>query len=86
MKAEVTISNIYWNEGLRDFFFRKQASDTLDKLMERSALNGPETLNALNDATDGMDIDDVEESFYSCSIDELAEEFSIELTEEEDEL
>ena len=85
MKAEVTISNIYWNKGLSNFFFRDQAYNTLEELVKRSAMNGQDTLDALDEATDDMDIDDVEETFYSESVEYCAEEFGIELEEEEDE-
>lgn len=85
MKAEVTISNIYWNKGLSDFFFREQAYNTLEELVRRSKQSDRETIDALEDATDGMDIDDVEETFYSESVEYCAEEFGIELKDEEDE-
>ena len=85
MKAEVTISNIYWNKGLSNFFFREQAYETLDELVARSTMSGQDTLDTLDDATDGMDIDDVEEMFYSESVEYCAEEFGVELEEEEDE-
>ena len=45
MKAEVTISNIYWNNSLSDFFFRDQAYETLEELVKRSAMNGQDTLD-----------------------------------------
>lgn len=85
MKAEVTISNIYWNNSLSDFFFRDQAYNTLEELIKRSAMNEQDTLDALDNATEDMDIDDVEETFYSESVEYCAEEFGIELEEEEDE-
>ena len=85
MKAEVTISNIYWNKSLSDFFFRDQAYNTLEELVKRSTMSEQDTLDALDDATEDMDIDDVEETFYSESVDYCAEEFGIELEEEEDE-
>lgn len=84
MKAEVTISNIYWNKGLSDFFFRSQAYNNLEELVKRSAMNGQDTLDALDDATEDMNIDDVEETFYSESVEHCAEEFGIELEDEED--
>lgn len=85
MKAEVTISNIYWNKGLSNFFFRDQAYKTLEELVTRSTMSEQDTLDALVEATDDMDIDDVEETFYSESVEYCAEEFDIELEEEEDE-
>jgi hypothetical protein len=48
-------------------------------------MNGQDTLDALEDATEDMDIDDVEETFYSESVEYCADEFGIELEEEEDE-
>lgn len=85
MKAEVTISNIYWNNGLSNFFFREQAYKTLEELVTRSTTSGQDTLDALDEATDDMDIDDVEEMFYSESVEYCAEEFGIEFEDEEDE-
>ncbi|MCR5270573.1 MAG: hypothetical protein K6D91_06100 [Prevotella sp.] len=84
MKADVTISNIYWNAGLKNFFFRDQAFSTLEELVKRSTMGGQVTLNALDEVTNDMDIDDVEETFYSESVESCAEEFGIELEEEED--
>lgn len=85
MKAEVTISNIYWNKGLSNFFFRDQAYNTLEELVKRSAMSGQDTLDALDNATEDMNIDEVEETFYSESVEYCANEFGIELEEEEDE-
>lgn len=85
MKAEVTMSQIWFNKSLSNFFFRDQAYNTLEELVKRSAMSGQDTLDALNNATEDMDIDDVEETFYSESVEHCAEEFGIELEEEEDE-
>ena len=81
MKAEVTISNIYWNKGLSNFFFRDQAYKTLEELVTRSTMSGQDTLDALDEATDDIYIDDVEETFYSESVEYCADEFNIELEE-----
>lgn len=85
MKAEVTMSQIWFNKSLSNFFFRDQAYETLEELVKRSAMNVQDTLDALDDATDDMDIDDVEETFYSESVECCADEFGIELEDEEDE-
>ena len=85
MKAEVTIINIWWNKGLSNFFFREQAYKTLEKLVARSTASEAKTLQDIDDATEDMDIDDVEEMFYSESVEYCADEFGIELEEEEDE-
>lgn len=85
MKAEVTMNQIWFNKSLSDFFFREQAYNTLEELVRRSKQSDRETIDALEDATDGMDIDDVEETFYSESVEYCANEFEIELEDEEDE-
>lgn len=85
MKAGISISNIYWNKNLSSFFFREQAYKTLEELVSRSAMGGQDTLDTLDDTTDDMDIDDVEEMFYSESVEYCADELGIELEDEEDE-
>ena len=84
MEAKVTINNIFWNKSLSNYFFRKQAYKKLEELVQRSAMDEYDTLDALNDATYDMDIDDVEETFYSESVEYCADEFGIELEEEEE--
>ena len=42
-------------------------------------------MSALDDMTEDMDIDDVEEMFYSYGTDYIAEDFGIELEDEEEE-
>ena len=78
------MSQIWFNKSLSNFFFREQAYKTLEELVERSTQSGRETMGALDDATDGMDIDEVEETFYSCPVEDCAREFGIELEDEED--
>ena len=85
MKAEVTIEQVWLNKSLSDFFFRDQAYNTLEELVARSSMGDLDTIYHLNDATEDMDIDDVEEMFYSESVEYCADEFGIELEEEEDE-
>lgn len=84
MKADLTISSIYWNKSLGNFFFREQAYKTLEELFHRSAMDGALTLGELDDATEGMDLDEVEEMFYSESVEYCANELGIELEEEEE--
>ena len=81
MKAEVTISSIYWNKDLSDFFFREQALSTLEELVCRSTMCGQNKLDALDDATEDMDIDEVEEMFYHESVEYCADKLGIELNE-----
>lgn len=84
MKAKVYLSNIYWNKGLASYFFREQSMETFVELVNRRSCDGDEFLNELDAATEGMDIDDVEEMFYSDSVEEIAKELGIELNIEEE--
>lgn len=85
MVANVTISNIYWNNSLRNFFWRTQSMDTLEELMSRSTMSDDDILELLDEQTELSDNDDVEEDFYSLSVEELADIYGIELEEEEEE-
>lgn len=69
---------------MSDFFFRDQALSTLEELVNHSTMSEQDTLDALDNATEDMDIDDVEEIFYSESVEYCANEFGIELEDEED--
>lgn len=84
MVANVTISNIYWNKSLRDFFWRTQSMDTLEELMNRSTMSKEDILELLDEQTETEDIDDVEEDFYSLSVEELADNYGIELEEDDE--
>ena len=85
MVANVTFSNIYWNESLRNFFWREQSMNTLEELMNRSTMPKEDVLELLDEQTETEDIDEVEEDFYSLSVEELADNYGIELEEEEEE-
>lgn len=58
---------------------------TLEELVNRSVLNGEAVLQALNEETENLDLDDVEEDFYVSSVEELSEEFDIPLLIEDEE-
>ena len=85
MKAEVTFSELWQNESLMSFFFREQSIRTLDELLEkvadkRAAIN---TI-AVHAEINNYSVDDVEEMFYEYSIEELAEEFGLQIENEEE--
>ena len=84
MVANVTISNVYYNNSLRNFFWRTQSMDTLEELMSRATMDEDDILELLDEQTETEDIDDVEEDFYSLSVEELAENYGIELEEDEE--
>ena len=85
MKAKVSISQIWLNKSLSDFFFREQAYNTLEELFAKSSYGDLQVIEKLNEATEDMDLDDVEEMFYAESVEYCANEFGIELNDEEDE-
>lgn len=85
MKAEITISNLYYNPSLRGFFFRSQASRTLEELVERSAMNLSDTLDYLDERVQYNDLDEVEEDFYDMTLEELAKQYCIDIEEDEEE-
>ena len=86
MEAEVTFSQLYWNNSLMKFFFREQSIRTLEELLEKvadkwAAINAIEVHVELNNYS----VDDVEEMFYEYSVEELAEEFGLQIESEEEE-
>ena len=81
MKTNITIEQIYMNPSLAGFFFRKQAFETLDLLVNMSTLGVFETISIIDDLTEGQDLDEIEELFYSYGADTIAEDFGIELNE-----
>ena len=85
MTAEVTLSNLWWNKGLAGFYFRVQAYDTLEDLVNR--IGGQEDQNAFYDLEERIDevyssVDDFEEDCYSCSVEDLLETLGYETNEE----
>lgn len=85
MKAEVTFSELYWNEAIISFFFREQSIRTLDELLEKVA-DKKAAINAIEVHAEisGYSVDDVDEMFYEYSVEELAEEFGLELESEDE--
>lgn len=79
MKAELSITNIYWNKGLSDFFFGSQAMSKLEQLVARSTMGGDETLQVIDEQLEGVDVDVVADAFMCESVEAIAEELGIEL-------
>ena len=82
------VSNILFLLGISVFllfFFREQSIRTLDELMEKvadkmAAINAIEVHAEINDYS----VDDVEEMFYEYSVEELADEFCLQIESDED--
>lgn len=83
MKAEITIKQLYYNSSIMNFFFRTQAENTFNELLEKCTESNDKILNAIENYSD--DLDDVEEMFYNDDIDEIATELGLTIEEEEEE-
>ncbi len=84
MKAEITFSQVWYNPSLLNFFFRSQAKATLEELMNKTTDSEAVVLGSVEDYANCnfLGLDEIEEMFYNDSIEELANEFGIELYEE----
>ena len=82
MKAELTIKQLYYNASLMNFFFRNQAENTLNELIEKCEESNDEIFNAIENYSD--DLDEIEEMMYNDSISEIAEALNLTLIEEEE--
>ena len=83
MKAEITISNLYYNNGLMSFFFRTQSKNTFEELIDKVSEDKKTVFDAIEAYSD--DLDEIEEMFYNDSVDELRETFCLTLEEDEEE-
>lgn len=81
MKVSITISRIYCNASLRNFFFRTQAENTFEELCERANdLN--ELFNEIDDLFD--DLDEFEEMLYNDDLSEIIDYIGEEYFEDEE--
>lgn len=78
MKAELTFTQLCFNTSLREFFFREQAWENVEDLLNKSEASWDD----LDNATEEMDLDEVEEMFYSESLQDCADTLYIELNNE----
>ena len=83
MKAELTIKQLYYNSSIMNFFFRTQAENTFNELIEKCEESNDEIFNAIENYSDYLD--EVEEMFYNDSIEEIANELGLTIEEEEKE-
>lgn len=83
MKAELTIKQLYYNASIMNFFFRTQAENTFNELVEKCEESNDAIFEAIENYTD--DLDTIEEMFYNDSIEEIAEALVLTISEEEEE-
>jgi len=89
MKANITLSQLYWNKSLMDFFFRQQSQNTLDDLLNEIEESKSEAIdiieNVVENEFDGDDLDLLEETLYVSTVPELCDIFGLTLKDNEDE-
>ena len=83
MKAELTIKQLYYNASIMNFFFRTQTENTFNELIEKCTESNDEIFNAIENYSD--DLDTIEEMLYNDSIEEIATELGLTISEEEEE-
>ena len=83
MKAELTIKQLYYNSSIMNFFFRTQAENTFNVLIEKCTESNDKIFNAIENYSD--DLDTIEEMMYNDSIEEIAEALGLTIEEEEEE-
>ena len=79
MTANVSLQQIYFNPTILDFFFRKQARNTFEELINRAG-NSPTAFQELEDAIEGyyMSLEDFEEDCYNLSAEEILDSLEVE--------
>ena len=82
MKAELTFKQLYYNNSMMNFFFRTQAENTFNELLESVEETNGEIFEAIENYSD--DLDDIEEMMYNDSIEEIATKLGLTILEEED--
>ena len=91
MTTNLTITQLLQNPSLWNYFFRKQSQEELQNLIDSSS-DKLGLLNALDDYSSDIDLDEIEEMFYDLDKKELINEMDLsayfyddEEEEEEDE-
>lgn len=84
MTTNLTITQLFQNPSLGDYFFRKQSQDELLNLIESSS-DKLGLLNALDDYSSDIDLDEIEEMFYELDKKELINEMDLSAYFDDDE-
>ena len=80
MKAEISMSQLWANPSVRNFFFRAQAENTLQELIE----SVEEDIDVIFDTIEDMydDVDDMEEFPYNEALEDIISELGLTPIEE----
>lgn len=84
MTTNLTITQLIENPSLWNYFFRKQSQVELVNLIESSA-DKLGLLNALDDYSSDIDLDEIEEMFYELDKKELINEMDLSAYFDDDE-
>lgn len=83
MKAQLSISNLYYNKSILNFFFRTQSEEEFNNLFDSVEEEKEDVFNAIENYSD--DLDYIEEMFYSDTIQEIISNLALTAIEEEEE-
>ena len=85
MKAEITFNQLYWNPRILNYFFRTQAENTLNELLDR-ANDRQRAVEQIDEFAERNydDLDDLEDLFYEDSVETIAHLIEIELQDEDE--
>ena len=85
MKAEISMSQLWFNPQILGFFFTEQATKTLEELIEK-AENSEIALEQIEDYANScdMDADEVGDLFHEMDVEDLAAEIGIDIEDEEE--
>ena len=84
MNAQVSISQLYYNKSILNFFFRTQSEEEFNNLFDSVEEDTEDVFNAIENYSD--DLDYIEEMFYSDTTQEIISNLgltAIELEEED---
>lgn len=84
MTTNLTITQLFQNPSLWNYFFRKQSQDELINLIESSS-DKLGLFNALDDYSRDIDLDEIEEMFYDLDKEELINEMDLSAYFDDDE-
>lgn len=79
------MSQLWFNPSILGFFFTTQASETLSNLLDRCE-DSELALDQIEDYANGcdMDADELGDMFHEMTVEELAGEIGIDLTDEDE--
>lgn len=80
MKVTITLQQLWFNATLLNFFFRTQAIDTLEEIMDFIGARESESrFNELSEAVEGYysDLEEFEEDCYDLSAQEILDQLEI---------